>query len=315
MVRFPPPPGRLVAVGPRQIHVRDSGVGTPVVFEAGSGGWSSHWERVIELLAGEVRTIAYDRAGLGWSASPTGCRSAAVLAEECLALLDAIHVTEPFVLVGHSYGALIARLIADRVPGRVRGVVFVDGWHESFAAWERTCPPLWSGGWLMKAVNLLDRLGVFRLLRHVLPTPRCPWPLSASTWSAIIAISVSRRYVAAIEREATSYKESDAAVGHLGVPVIALVAKEMAKPEHLPSGYPVAAHNAAWRDASSRLGWLSADAEVRLLDDTDHMIPLVRPDAVVRAVADVLQRAKCGARTAEPSAAPDRGGMTAFRDM
>jgi pimeloyl-ACP methyl ester carboxylesterase len=305
MARLPLPPGQLVAVGPRQLHVRASGVGTPVVFEAGSGEWSSYWERVIELLVGDVRTIAYDRAGLGWSAPATGSRSAAVLAQECVALLDAIGVTEPAVLVGHSYGASIVRLIADRVPGRVRGIVFVDGWHESFAEWERSCAPLLSGGWRMRAINLLDRLGVFRLLTHVLPTPRCPWPLSASTWNAILAVSASRRYVAAIEREATSYKESDATVGHLGVPVIALVANEMAKPEHLPSGYPVAAHNSAWRDASSRLGSLSADAEVRFLDDTDHMVQLLRPDAVVRAVTDILQRANRGARQAEPVAAPD----------
>jgi pimeloyl-ACP methyl ester carboxylesterase len=298
MAWFPPPPGRLVAVGPRRIHVRDSGAGTPVVFEAGSGEWSSHWERVIDLLSGEVRTIAYDRAGLGWSTPATGCRSAAVLADECIALLDAIHVTEPAVLVGHSYGASIVRLIADRMPGRIRGIVFVDGWHESFVNWERTCAPLWSAGWLMRMAIFLDRLGAFRLLRHFLPTPKCPWPLSASTWNAILAISTSRRCVAAIEREAASYKESDATVGRLGIPVIALVANEMAKPEHLPSGYPVAAHNSAWRDASSRLRLLSADAEVRLLDDTDHMIQLLRPDAVLRAVTDVLQRASRGARPA-----------------
>jgi hypothetical protein len=64
----------------------------------------------------------------------------------------------------------------------------------------------------------------------------------------------------------------------------------MATPEHLPSGYPVAAHNSAWQDASSRLGLLSADGEVRLIDGTDHMIQLLRPHAVVRAVADILQR-------------------------
>ena len=42
------------------------------------------------------------------------------------ALLEAAHVPGPYVLVGHSYGGLVARLYAHTYPAQVKGMVLVD---------------------------------------------------------------------------------------------------------------------------------------------------------------------------------------------
>src|SRR5688500_8885890 len=58
------PPGRMV----EGLHAREVGTsGPPVVFEAGLAATSVNWLPVQHALAGQARTVSYDRAGLGWS--------------------------------------------------------------------------------------------------------------------------------------------------------------------------------------------------------------------------------------------------------
>ena len=63
-----PPPGRLVDIGGRRLHLNCSGRGTPVVIlVAGGGAFSIDWALVQPHVAGTTRVCSYDRAGLGWS--------------------------------------------------------------------------------------------------------------------------------------------------------------------------------------------------------------------------------------------------------
>ena len=119
----------LVDVGGRRLWTSMAGDGTPaVVFEAGGGDDSSVWATIEPEVrrANGVRTLVYDRAGLGKSDPPA--RGAYRIGDEAAALgrvLDVRGVSRPVVLVAHSYGGFIARLVAARDP-RVAGVVLVD---------------------------------------------------------------------------------------------------------------------------------------------------------------------------------------------
>lgn len=104
------------------------GAGSPtVVFEAGGGEDSSVWADLEAEVRrrDEVRTIVYDRAGLGRSApAPPPYR----IDDEADALrreLDRHGIAAPVVLVAHSYGGFIATLVAADDP-RIAGVVLVD---------------------------------------------------------------------------------------------------------------------------------------------------------------------------------------------
>jgi pimeloyl-ACP methyl ester carboxylesterase len=98
------------------------------------GAWhgASAWDRVIPLLEDRGhRTVAPTLAGLGDRASElspeTGLSEhAGDVARVLEALAD--EGARDVVVVGHSYGGLVAREAVDRSPMGVRRVVLVDGW-------------------------------------------------------------------------------------------------------------------------------------------------------------------------------------------
>jgi pimeloyl-ACP methyl ester carboxylesterase len=129
-----PLPGQLVDVDGHRMHIRCVGPAnaTPtVVLEAGGGGFSTSWSRVQELLSANVRSCAYDRAGLGLSEPGPAPRTMRQEAFELRELLAATHVARPLVLVGHSVGGINMRIYAERYGTDVAGLVLVDPTHES----------------------------------------------------------------------------------------------------------------------------------------------------------------------------------------
>jgi pimeloyl-ACP methyl ester carboxylesterase len=138
-------PGRLVAIGGgRKLFLDCVGSGSPtVVLEAGFGGSTFNWQSVQPQLGQTARTCAYDRAGLGNSVAVPGVHDASDEIDDLKRLLDAAHVAQPVVLVGHSYGGLLARLFARAHPGQVAGVVLVDAMgrdqtRRELAIWPRS---------------------------------------------------------------------------------------------------------------------------------------------------------------------------------
>lgn len=124
------PPGRLVDVAGRRMHITCAGRGTPaVVIIPGMGETSSDWAAVQRALASHTTACAYDRPGLGWSDPAPGRPTAAGMAHDLRRLLNLAGVTPPFVLVGHSLGGIVARMFTSRYPGEVSAVALIDSSH------------------------------------------------------------------------------------------------------------------------------------------------------------------------------------------
>ena len=121
------PPGQLVRVGTHRLHIRCEGHGTPaVIFDAALGGSSLSWSLVQPGVARVTRACAYDRAGFGWSEAGPLPRTAGRIADELRDLLREAGVRPPYLLVGHSFGGLVMRLLASRCRDEVAGLVLIE---------------------------------------------------------------------------------------------------------------------------------------------------------------------------------------------
>lgn len=115
----------MVPVDDTALAVTDTGgPGRPVIYLNGAYASQRHWRPVIAELGPDWRHITYDERARGRSK-----RSADYSFEACIRDVDAVlkarGVDRPL-LVGWSYGGVLAWHWADRNPDRVLGVVCVD---------------------------------------------------------------------------------------------------------------------------------------------------------------------------------------------
>lgn len=313
--RLYPPEGLLLSRGGRYLHVVQQGSGQPaVVFEAGLAASSLSWARVQPLIASERRTSSYDRAGLGWSSPLTERPSLAQMLDDLRGVVAWAGGGEPVVLVGHSFGALLALAFVQAYPEQVSGMVLVD--PVSIATWEdcsaadrlrlqagaklsRRGARLAEYGVVRAALTLLlhggqrmaQRIGrrasgdgaatLERLTGEVSKLPRELWPTIAAHWSR---------------------PESFRAMADT-LEILPACAAGVARPA-LPAELPVvvlSAASATQAELRERDGWLMPlhEKEHRVVPETGHWLHLERPGEVAAAVQWCLERMR---RRDEPSA-------------
>ena len=126
-----PPIGRFVEVDGIRLHYVERGQGQPVVLLHGNGSMVQDWaiSGVLEQAAQRYRVIAFDRPGFGHSERP---RNRAWTPEAQAELLDkALRQlkVEKAVVVGHSWGTMVAVALALNHPQDVRGLVLLSGYY------------------------------------------------------------------------------------------------------------------------------------------------------------------------------------------
>jgi len=129
--RAPKPRGEFVDLGGRRLRVVQAGpaesLRPTIVLEHGAFGCASDWQVVQDRLTAKgLKSLAYDRAGLGHSDPGPTPRDGRAIVADLAALLEALGEDQPVVLVGHSMGGLMVRLFALTHPRRVLGLVLVD---------------------------------------------------------------------------------------------------------------------------------------------------------------------------------------------
>jgi pimeloyl-ACP methyl ester carboxylesterase len=252
-----PPPGQLVDVGGHRLHINCVGEGSPtVILESALGAMSAHWVRVQQQVAKTTRVCAYDRAGLGWSEPGPEPRDARQISSELYTLLKDADTEGPYMLVGHSYGGLYARMYAARYSEEVAGVVLVDSSHpeqftrspEGRAMYEQTRR-------LGAVIPFLTRFGVIRLFNVYPAHPDLPPQQRAQ----IEAFNSSTRQLSATAEEFRATPETMAEVrstGTLGDKPLAVIS--------------AGEQSSSWLELQDELAALSSDSIHRVVEGATH---------------------------------------------
>jgi pimeloyl-ACP methyl ester carboxylesterase len=138
----------FVNSGPLRLHYQDWGpVGTAgtagtVVLVHGVGSSCHIWDLTGPLLAEHsLRALALDQRGHGESDQPVSGYDFPSVVADLAGFADGVGIEQPFVLVGHSWGASVVLHFAVAHPDRTAGIVLVDGGTSSPGerwTWEET---------------------------------------------------------------------------------------------------------------------------------------------------------------------------------
>lgn len=152
---MPTPSSQRLTVDGALVEVQLSrGAGPVLLLINGAGGPLAGWMRVWEPLAALGTVVAWDRPGSGASEAPREDQTSAAVVRQVRALLGALAVPGPYILVGHSLGGLHAQYFARAHPNDVAGVVLL----EATAAQDIAAMAASSSRLQRRLQTLLDRL-------------------------------------------------------------------------------------------------------------------------------------------------------------
>ena len=202
----------MIKANDLELHVEQRGAGGPaLVFLHYWGGSSRTWQHVVDALSPDYRTVAIDQRGWGKSAAPAAGYALSDLADDVLAVVDALEL-ESYILVGHSMGGKAAQLAASRRPRGLAGLVLVAPAPPSPLAL-----PLDARQGMVHAYD--SRESVVATVQQVL----APGGLSAGDLDTVIADSLAGASPAkAAWPLATSQEDITAVVPKIDVPVIVI---------------------------------------------------------------------------------------------
>jgi pimeloyl-ACP methyl ester carboxylesterase len=313
-----PPVGRFWDLAGRRIWLDRAGDGGPaVVVLPGAGAVGLDYFNVHERAARLTTSVLYDRSGTGWSGAPPEDRSAAATVAELRALLASAGVPAPYVLVGHSLGGLFARRFAQLHPAEVAGLVLLDPAHEDYSAYmPANLTAMRERGWfawliggvsgpllgaaVRFAPRLLEKAPVVQryreLYRRLFSEAMAGWP--AAVREPLVERHLTLEWLWAGMRDAQNapslYREVRAGGALPDVPMIVLSSSAVDEFRRAVSVGETDAMMAEELAAKRRLyedfAATVARGEVRDVDAGHVTIGFLHPEAVERAIADILVR-------------------------
>lgn len=126
-----PPQGRFVKVDGVRLHYIERGSGPVLVLLHGNGVLADDFVQsgLLDKAAEHYRVIAFDRPGYGYSERPRSKvwtpQAQARLLHHALQELG----VDSAIVLGHSWGTMVALSMALEVPGFVRGLVLLSGYY------------------------------------------------------------------------------------------------------------------------------------------------------------------------------------------
>ena len=289
-----PPPGKLIDIGGRKLHILCTGTGSPtVILEAGLDvGGMIGWSLVQDSIALTTRTCAYNRAGIVWSEPSPGPHNAFTIANDLHALLAAAGEKPPFVLVGHSLGGPYIMTYTKVHGADVAGLVFVDASHpeqvKRMAAVLGKTPDAGTG--MLSVASALSWTGVVRLMSRQVDMPKVPRERVAAMQGYLPR---------SLGQELLEQQSIDATFAEAGSfrtlgdrPVVVLTAMAP-MPAATLKALKITSEKAkefqqTWKEMHDDEASWTRRSRHELGPDATHYIQIDRPDVVIRAVREVV---------------------------
>lgn len=270
---------RRIATNGIHANVAISGTGPAVLLLHGFPHTWQLWTEIIGPLSTHHRVIAPDLRGLGASTRAADGYDAGTLASDAEGILDAL--AEPTAaVVAIDAGAPVAFLLAMRRPDRVRRLVLMESLLGSLPGAEDFLadgPPWWFG------FHSVPGLGETVLIGH--EAQYVDWFLSAGTQGRGIPPEIRNAFVNAytgpdaLRCAFSYYRALPTTARHIGD---AVAGGRLTMPTMAIGAHPVGAA------LERQLRPIAEDLVGHLVQDCGHIIPLDRPQDLLRLLAPFL---------------------------
>lgn len=274
-----PPAGSFVTVDGVRLHYVERGSGTPVVLLHGNGVTFQDYEAsgVLGLAAEQHQVIAFDRPGFGYSERPRTTVWTPVAQARLLAKALKELGIGPAVIVGHSWGTMVALAMALEAPEAVSGLVLLSGYYYGTArpdVWPFSVPAIPLLGDLM--ANTVSPLAGRLIGPAAIKASFSPAPIPDKFAAFPLALTLRPSQVRATSADTAmmvpSAIELSSRYDQLTVPIIV-----MAGTGDLITHMDKHAERFA-RDV--------AGAELRTVPEQGHLLHYAVPEQVVAAIGD-----------------------------
>lgn len=279
-----PPAGSFVEVDGVRLHYVERGSGPAVVLLHGNGVTLQDYEAsgVLGLAAKRHRVLAFDRPGFGYSDRPrTTIWTPAAQARLIAAALRKLDVG-PAVVVGHSWGTLVALAMALDTPEAVRGLVLLSGYFYGTArpdVWPLSTPAIPLLGDVM--ANTVSPLAGRLIGPAAIKASFSPAPVPEKFADFPLALTLRPSQVRATAADTAlmvpAALELSSRYGELAVPTIVMAGEG-----------DLIAHLSPHAERFAREG---REVELRKVPGQGHLFHYAVPTQVIEAIDDVQKRA------------------------
>ena len=263
-----------ITVGGSELAVYDrgsnnSGGGSPIVFVHGFPLDHTMWRAQLEAFAPTHRVIAPDLRGFGESPVRDGIATMEQMADDLVALLDALSVRQPVVLCGLSMGGYVAIEFLRKYAPRVRALILCDtrsaaDTPETAANRHKTAELALSQGAAPVAEAMLPRLAA--------PDARARQRTVVESLKQTM-LATDPRTIAAALRGMAARSDSTPRLASIRVPTLVVVGQ-----------YDAITPVAEMRQMAKAI----PHARFVVIPDAGHMAPMENPAAVNQAIAALL---------------------------
>ena len=125
-----------ISIGECSLYYERHGLGFPVLFISGLGGFGSFWKDQVVAFARRFEVITFDHRGIGQSDESRIGYTIDRMAADVVKLLDRLEVKRTHV-IGHSTGGAIAQILAIEHSNRLASVVLSATWTKADAYFRR----------------------------------------------------------------------------------------------------------------------------------------------------------------------------------
>jgi len=279
-----PPAGSFITVDGVRLHYVERGSGKPVVLLHGNGVTFQDYEAsgVLGLAAQQHRVIAFDRPGFGYSERPrTTVWTPAAQGRLLAKALKELGVG-PAVIVGHSWGTMVALAMALDEPAAVSGLVLLSGYYYGTArpdVWPFSVPAIPLLGDLM--ANTVSPLAGRLIGPAAIKASFSPAPVPEKFAAFPLALTLRPSQVRATSADTALMVPAAIALSRrydqLAVPVIVMAG----------TGDLITHID---KHAERFVGEVDG-AELRRIPGQGHLLHYAVPEQVVAAISDVARRA------------------------